>query len=866
MSYMLVIDDDNEELESTSQKICISSDDASLCSSKTVDVEDSLQKTMIQVESVEKNLSCIDIKQDTAEVLARSVINIIIQTRWLGSFARLGLKKQINQMVKNPLDILHTDRESWRKASKLLGLEESLTPHFPVSVDGDELLLQTIADVEILADLILQNVSSGTGSCHHECRSAVPSSIYLDTASKIYEFLKEEESKRLAYLMESSDSLQVAAEQCWERIQESHCHERSSWPMLDRNGIVCTGVKDFRPCRQDPYETGQRLRRRLQRNPPWSSLCERKSNSLLVPTIQAELKHTVHRSVAYTQSLTQIEADFPNQFSKRSLNSESEDTVGLSSLDDATVETPISQADSEFSNHEVKGRDSLEVSNLSPRSHDIASFIPADCSDSLKMRTAMDVCETRLKSCNSSHSTDDSDEVKDGRECSSAQTWVDGSFKDMSRCRASVWDVGHALVEGSKPAISSQPTSERASDGFDEHVNFIAEIVRPSGVHRGQLSVNKAHILFCSETADMEEAEHGCGDTLNIPPKWEGPAPRNRKIGGRKQWSTAQIIELHGRRYVLLPSALEIIFSDGQSAFINFPQGTDVARRVYQRLVSLAAPYIRYHYFDDPEKALQRYRLTENWVSGRISNFEYLMQLNSFAGRTYNDLEQYFVMPWVLRDYSADSVDLSDPESYRNFAWPIAAQSEERRAQFKARFRSWQDPEIPKFHYGSHYSSTAIVLWYLLRLEPFSGLALDFQGGQFDCADRMFRSIAEACSGAGVGMNDVKELIPEFFYLPDFLVNAERLDLGCTQSRGRVDDVLLPPWAKGSPLEFVRIHRQVCSESKDVDLYVIRTRHCSANLLKMCRRWKVTMCLQICTFGLISSSVTSSVDLQLLRL
>jgi hypothetical protein len=55
-------------------------------------------------------------------------------------------------------------------------------------------------------------------------------------------------------------------------------------------------------------------------------------------------------------------------------------------------------------------------------------------------------------------------------------------------------------------------------------------------------------------------------------------------------------------------------------------------------------------------------------------------------------------------------------------------------------------------------------------------------------------------------MADVKELIPEFFYLPDFLVNANRFDLGCKQSGVALDDVVLPPWAKNDPREFIRLH------------------------------------------------------------
>jgi hypothetical protein len=46
--------------------------------------------------------------------------------------------------------------------------------------------------------------------------------------------------------------------------------------------------------------------------------------------------------------------------------------------------------------------------------------------------------------------------------------------------------------------------------------------------------------------------------------------------------------------------------------------------------------------------------------------------------------------------------------------------------------------------------------------------------------------------------SDVKELIPEFFYLDLFLRNRNGFDMGVRQDRVRVDDVLLPPWAKGS--------------------------------------------------------------------
>ena len=64
--------------------------------------------------------------------------------------------------------------------------------------------------------------------------------------------------------------------------------------------------------------------------------------------------------------------------------------------------------------------------------------------------------------------------------------------------------------------------------------------------------------------------------------------------------------------------------------------------------------------------------VTQRWEKGEISNFQYLMYLNTLAGRSYNDLMQYpgrtqwsspacfentrlsfVVFPWILADYDS---------------------------------------------------------------------------------------------------------------------------------------------------------------------------------------------------------------------
>ena len=63
----------------------------------------------------------------------------------------------------------------------------------------------------------------------------------------------------------------------------------------------------------------------------------------------------------------------------------------------------------------------------------------------------------------------------------------------------------------------------------------------------------------------------------------------------------------------------------------------------------------------------------------QISNFEYLIRLNTLAGRTYNDLNQYPVFPWVLADYTSASLNLADPASFRDLSRPMGAQNDIRR-------------------------------------------------------------------------------------------------------------------------------------------------------------------------------------------
>lgn len=51
------------------------------------------------------------------------------------------------------------------------------------------------------------------------------------------------------------------------------------------------------------------------------------------------------------------------------------------------------------------------------------------------------------------------------------------------------------------------------------------------------------------------------------------------------------------------------------------------------------------------------------------------------------------------------------------------------------------------------------MLYYLARVEPFTTLSIQLQGGKFDHADRMFSDIPGTWNGVLEDMSDVKELV-----------------------------------------------------------------------------------------------------------
>uniref|UniRef100_A0A671VP31 Neurobeachin n=1 Tax=Sparus aurata TaxID=8175 RepID=A0A671VP31_SPAAU len=367
----------------------------------------------------------------------------------------------------------------------------------------------------------------------------------------------------------------------------------------------------------------------------------------------------------------------------------------------------------------------------------------------------------------------------------------------------------------SQTVVSQNPETELLLDGDDDAVSLLqekemdnlggpvvlsspAQLVAPVLVARGTLSITTTEIYF-----EVDEDDPAF--------KRVNPKVLAYTEGLHGKWMFSEIRAVFSRRYLLQNTAMEVFMANRTSVMFNFPDQATVKKVVYSlpRVgvgTSYGLPQARRISMATPRQLFKSSNMTQRWQRREISNFEYLMFLNTIAGRTYNDLNQYPVFPWVLTNYDSEELDLTLPGNFRDLSKPVGALNPKRAAFYAERYETWEDDQTPPCHYNSHYSTAASTLHWLVRIEPFTTFLLCANNNKFDHPDRTFSGITRSWRNCQRDTSDVKELIPEFYYLPEMFVNSNDYHLGMREDRTMVCDVDLPAWAK-KPEDYVRINR-----------------------------------------------------------
>lgn len=155
------------------------------------------------------------------------------------------------------------------------------------------------------------------------------------------------------------------------------------------------------------------------------------------------------------------------------------------------------------------------------------------------------------------------------------------------------------------------------------------------------------------------------------------------------------------RRFLLRHTGLEIQYvdqdTDVDTNCAAIEQSTRTRNSMYVSFQSVAD---RIAFHDELlQQPLLRLRnmppetMTLRWQNGHVSNYDYLLHLNSAADRTTQDLTQYPIFPWILRDYESSTVDLNDPGVYRDLRKPMGALNEERLRRLRERCDEMGEPK-----------------------------------------------------------------------------------------------------------------------------------------------------------------------------
>ena len=245
-----------------------------------------------------------------------------------------------------------------------------------------------------------------------------------------------------------------------------------------------------------------------------------------------------------------------------------------------------------------------------------------------------------------------------------------------------------------------------------------------------------------------------------------------------------EIEEILERRCLLMWQALEIYLKNGKSYLFNFLT-KDKCKDILEIFKNNKITKYKIHekdYFKN-----QKITMTE-WAEERLSTYEYLLFLNKYSSRTFNDPNQYPIFPWLIKKFSSNP---KERDELRNFKYPMAAQTEENQNIALNRFIDDEDSQL-KFpaHFGTHYSTSAYVYFYLMREEPFTTLLVKLQGYKQENPDRMFYSLDDVLNVLDAG-HDNREMIPELFYKIEQFININCTNFGIKSGNLRIDDFVV---------------------------------------------------------------------------
>jgi len=239
------------------------------------------------------------------------------------------------------------------------------------------------------------------------------------------------------------------------------------------------------------------------------------------------------------------------------------------------------------------------------------------------------------------------------------------------------------------------------------------------------------------------------------------------------------------RKFLYSWMSLEIFMKTGKSYLFNFFVETtnefvlDILKGKNVKVIKNVKEY-----FDKKD-------YVKKWRDGKKTTYDYLLILNKFSSRSYNDSNQYPLMPWTFME----------DQRLRDFDIPMSVQNDETKERF-LKIPIDTGEKQNRFH-SNHYSTSAYICYYLMRTNPFTESMIKFQSNAFDVPERQFVDIKQTLMLCENNNNN-REPVPELYTIPEVFINLNYNDFGklSLKNTGRIHNVTFLPYAE-NPYEFI---------------------------------------------------------------
>ena len=198
--------------------------------------------------------------------------------------------------------------------------------------------------------------------------------------------------------------------------------------------------------------------------------------------------------------------------------------------------------------------------------------------------------------------------------------------------------------------------------------------------------------------------------------------------------------------------------------------------------------------------------ICNEWSKNKITNYDYLMLLNTLGGRSLNHLSQYYIFPWIIKDFNCDILNWLSDKIYRDLSLPIHACGRD----LKMIINKYDITDEERYHSGTFYSTHSFVCYFLIRQKPYTDIHLEIQGGRFDSQTRMFKGV-DQLSNLG---EKYQELIPALFNFPELYIKTNYTFEDNVNLEEPIDEYKFPKWSTNDPRKFSLILRKLLESDK----------------------------------------------------